>query len=58
MWFREQDCKNIVKYEWERLEGLDIVEKIRICGHILQEWWGGGVSNNSKSLSVEFYYEG
>lgn len=47
VWIQEQQCRNIVKNEWEMAESTGIVEKIRICGLKLQEW-GGGKSKEFK----------
>ncbi|KAL8115417.1 hypothetical protein AgCh_022054 [Apium graveolens] len=43
----EKDCKNVVRNGWKMVEGLDIMEKIRLCSVKLQEW-GGGSSNKYK----------
>ncbi|XP_074346889.1 uncharacterized protein LOC141685699 [Apium graveolens] len=51
-WIREQDCRGVVKQGWERAGCGTVLEKIRSCGSILQEW-GGGEKNRRYKQQVQ-----
>lgn len=46
-WLREKDCEIVIKNGWNEASGLEIMDKIKLCGLRLQEW-GGGLANEYK----------
>ncbi|XP_019160723.1 PREDICTED: uncharacterized protein LOC109157277 [Ipomoea nil] len=38
MWLREESCKEIVQQSWERTNGFDLLERIRVCSRDIWDW--------------------
>lgn len=53
LWLGEKECEVVVRNGWNEASGMDIMDKLKLCGISLQEW-GGGLASEHRQQSKTY----